>query len=148
MAIRNGRMVWMAIALFIPAPPSTALVQAPWSVRSDLAVEQRTIVFENRGAKLSGTLHLPGGERPRGAVIALHGARVPLHSDPLYRHLIEIVPRLGLALFLHDRRGSGESTSGGAAPGNYDRLAEDAVTAFAKLRTTIKSGEKDAHSGK
>ena len=134
MSIRNGKMVWIAIALLIPASPSMALAQAPWSVPSDLPVEQRTIVFENRGAKLSGTLHLPGGERPRGAVIALHGAQVPLRSDPLYRHLIEIVPRLGLALFIYDRRGSGESTSGGAAPGNFDLLAEDAVAAFAKLR--------------
>jgi pimeloyl-ACP methyl ester carboxylesterase len=134
MRIRKGRMTWAAIALLAIAPPSIALAHSPWSVPSDLTVEQRTIIFENRDAKLSGTLYLPRGERPHRAAIALHGAQVPLRSDPLYRHLIDIMPRLGWALFIYDRRGSGESTSGGAAPGNFELLAEDAVAAFARLR--------------
>lgn len=134
MRIRRDGMIWAAIALLTTAPPSIALARSPWSVPSDLSVEQRTIIFENRGATLAGTLYLPREKRPRGAVIALHGAQVPLRSDPLYRHLIDILPRLGWALFIYDRRGSGESTSGGAAPGNFELLAEDAVSAFARLR--------------
>ncbi|UAK23132.1 alpha/beta hydrolase family protein [Sphingomonas nostoxanthinifaciens] len=113
---------------------ATAAEQVPWAVASDVAVEQRAIVVENQGARLAGTLFLPAGQQPRAAVIALHGAQVPLRTDPLYRHLVQILPRLGIALFLYDRRGSGESTSGGAAPGNFDLLAADAVAAFARLR--------------
>ena len=108
--------------------------QVPWEVPSDLTVEQREILVENKGARLAGTLFLPAGGPPRATVIALHGAQVPLRTDPLYRHLIQILPRLGIALFLYDRRGSGQSTSGGAAPGNFDLLADDAVAAFARLR--------------
>ncbi|WP_233151092.1 alpha/beta hydrolase family protein [Sphingomonas mollis] len=82
----------------------------PWAVASDTAVTSRDISFQNGGATLSGTLFYPAGTRPRATVIALHGAGVPLRSDPLYRHLIQIMPRLGMAVFLYDRRGSGRST--------------------------------------
>lgn len=105
----------------------------PWSVASDTVVVCRDITFENRGATLSGTLFHSAGKRPRATIIVLHGAGVPLRTDPLYRHLTEIMPRLGMAVFLYDRRGSGRSASGGAAPGNFDLLAEDAVAAFNKL---------------
>jgi len=44
------------------------------------------------------------------------------------------MPRLGVAVFLYDRRGSGASTSGNASAGNFDLLADDAVAAFARLR--------------
>jgi len=107
---------------------------APWSVPTDNPVEQRRIDFEHRGAQLSGTLFVPRGSAPRAAVIALHGAQAPLRTAPLYRHLTQVMPRLGIAVLLYDRRGSGASTSGGAAPGNFDLLAQDAVAAFARLR--------------
>lgn len=124
-------MLMLAAALGGSLPAAAA--ELPWSVPSDLRVEERAITFEHRGATIAGTLYLPAGMRPRAAVIALHGAQAPLRSEPLYRHLVEIMPRLGLALFLYDRRGSGQSTSGGAAAGNFDLLAEDAVAAFARL---------------
>lgn len=114
-------------------PGAYAQERQPWSVASDLTVVRRDITFENRGATLSGTLFYPAGGKALPTVIALHGAGVPLRTDPLYRHLTGIMPRLGVAVFLYDRRGSGQSTSGGAAPGNFDLLAEDAVAAFAKL---------------
>lgn len=113
---------------------SQTRVLPPWSVQTDNPVEQRSIVFENRGARLPGTLFLPRGTAPRAAVIALHGAQAPLRTMPLYRHLTEVMPRLGIAVLLYDRRGSGASTSGGAAPGDFDLLADDAVAAFARLR--------------
>ncbi|MFS0773187.1 alpha/beta hydrolase [Sphingomonas sp. 1P08PE] len=123
----------LTIILGFAALPATA-GRVPWAVPSDMEVERREIVVENRGARLVGTLFLPAGYRPRAAVIALHGAQVPLRTDPLYRHLVQIVPRLGMALFVYDRRGSGLSTSGGAAPGNFDLLASDAVAAFGRIR--------------
>lgn len=121
------------VTTLLPAE-AEAQGRQPWSVASDTAVVRRDISFENRGAILSGTLFHPAGKRARATVIVLHGAGVPLRTDPLYRHLTEIMPRLGMAVFLYDRRGSGRSTSGGAAPGNFDLLAEDAVAAFEKLR--------------
>ncbi len=121
----------IGIATSVSAQTASLL---PWSVPTETPVEQRSIVFENRGARLSGTLFVPQGTRPRAVVIALHGAQAPLRTMPLYRHLTEVMPRLGIAVFLYDRRGSGASTSGGAAPGNFDLLAEDAVAAFVRLR--------------
>lgn len=125
-----------ALLTLLPiAPPEAhAKERYPWSVASDIKVVRRAITFANRGATLSGTLFYPADGRAHATVIALHGAGVPLRTDPLYRHLTEIMPRLGMAVFLYDRRGSGASDSGGAAPGNFDLLADDAVAAFAKLR--------------
>lgn len=132
------RVLLLVSAVFSSVAPvraaeADAPTKHPWTVASDTAVVRRDISFENRGATLSGTLFHPAGKRARATIIALHGAGVPLRTDPLYRHLTEIMPRLGMAVFLYDRRGSGRSTSGGAAPGNFDLLAEDAVAAFAKL---------------
>jgi pimeloyl-ACP methyl ester carboxylesterase len=110
------------------------LEQLPWAVPSDVVVESRELVVESHGARLAGTLFIPAGMQPHAAVIALHGAQVPLRTDPLYHHLVQILPQLGVAVFLYDRRGSGGSTSGGAAPGDFDLLVEDAVAAFARLR--------------
>lgn len=132
-----GHLEWIALgATMMAIAPVSAQEPAtqPWSVPTDHPIEKRSIVVENRGAKLAGTLYVPQGIKPRTVVIALHGAQAPLHSAPLYRHLTQIMPRLGIAVFLYDRRGSGGSTSGGAAPGNFDLLADDAVAAFARLR--------------
>lgn len=141
---RAASLRLLAVILGIGAHVARA-EPAPWTVSSDLKVERREIVFENQGARLAGTLLLPAGQAPRGAVIVLHGAQVPLRTDPLYRHLVQIVPRLGMALFVYDRRGSGGSTSGGAAPGNFDLLAADAVAAFARIRR--EPGIDPAHIG-
>lgn len=128
----------VAALLLSPVPAELANAQMPltqpWSVASDMAVAKRVITFENCSAILSGTLFSPADGRAHATLIATHGAAAPLRSDPLYRHLIEIMPRLGIAVFVYDRRGSGQSTSGGAAPGNFDLLAEDAVAAFARLQ--------------
>lgn len=132
----RGRVFIAALALSllpIGTPQAHAREDRPWVVASDTAVVSRTLSFENRGATLMGTLFRPAGLRPLPTLIALHGAGVPLRSDPLYRHLTEVMPRLGMAVFLYDRRGSGHSTSGGAAPGNFELLADDAVAAFAML---------------
>lgn len=107
-----------------PAVGAQLASSVPWAVPTDNPVEQRQILLTNSGARLSGTLYLPKGTTPRAALIALHGAQVPLRTAPLYRHLIQTMPRLGIAVFIYDRRGSGASTSGGAAPGNFDLLAD------------------------
>lgn len=102
----------------------------PWDVPSAAPVVTREVVFESQGARLSGTLYLPAGGRPTATVIALHGAQAPLRSEPLYRHLPEMLTPLGMAVFLYDRRGSGRSEQGKAAQGDFDVLTADAVAAF------------------
>lgn len=129
-----GAAAIMAVATAVPTTAAQVPDMPPWAVPTDNPVEQRPIVIGNRGAKLVGTLYIPRGVEPRAAVIALHGAQAPLRSAPLYRHLTEIMPRLGIAVLLYDRRGSGASTSGGANAGDFDLLASDAVAAFARLR--------------
>lgn len=126
---------FLIFLMFVPASPIAAQTGSlpQWAVPTDNPVEQRPIVFNNRGARLSGTLYLPRDGKPHAAVVALHGAQAPLRTAPLYRHLTEVMPRLGIAVLLYDRRGSGASTSGGAAPGNFDLLADDAVAAFSRL---------------
>lgn len=133
--MRTVLMIGVFLSSVMPLLTSAADAQErqPWTVPSDTVVVRRDIDFENYGAILSGTLFHPAGRRARATVIALHGAGVPLRTDPLYRHLTEIMPRLGMAVFIYDRRGSGRSTSGGAAPGNFDLLAGDAVAAFKRL---------------
>ncbi|TZG28695.1 alpha/beta hydrolase family protein [Sphingomonas montanisoli] len=123
-----------ATAFLLVAAPATAALDLPWTVPSENPVAQRAITFEHKGATLSGTLFYPANGRSLATAIVLHGAQAPLRSEPLYHHLTEMLPRLGMAVFVYDRRGSGESTSGGAAPGNFDLLAEDAVAAFATLQ--------------
>lgn len=126
---------FLIVLTSVPTSPIAAQTGSlpQWAVPTDNPVEQRSIVFDNRGARFSGTLYLPREGKPHAAVVALHGAQAPLRSAPLYRHLTEVMPRLGIAVLLYDRRGSGASTSGGAAPGNFDLLADDAVAAFSRL---------------
>lgn len=126
----------MLVAVSLLALPARAqsAEPTPWAVASEVAVEARAITIEHAGARLAGTLYRPAGPAPRAAVIALHGAQVPLRTAPLYRHLLQILPRLGIAVFLYDRRGSGASTSGGAAAGNFELLAADAAAVLAHLK--------------
>jgi hypothetical protein len=100
----------------------TEVNRNPWHVRLDAAVEQDHVAFLSRGTRLSGTLYYQSGQRPGPAVVVLHGASSPSQDLPLYEHLKQMLPPLGVAVFLYDRR-SGE--------GQYDLqiLAEDGAAA-------------------
>jgi pimeloyl-ACP methyl ester carboxylesterase len=77
---------------------------------------------------LSGTLYLPANARHIPVVIAFHSASSATRDLALYRHLKEMLPPLGVAVFVYDRRGSGKS-SRGAAQGDYLALADDGIAA-------------------
>ena len=100
---------------------------APWSaptpriVRSDLT-------FISGAARLSGTLYLPASRKRSPVVVVYHGASDALRTAPLYRHLVEMLPSLGIGVFVYDRRGSGMST-GPSAGGSYAMLADDGIAA-------------------
>jgi uncharacterized protein len=114
--------------------PVRAGWSAPWSAApsTDIVHEEKT--FQNAGVTLSGTLYIPRGRRIVGAVVVAHGASSPLRSSPLYQHLRVMLPPLGMAVFIYDRRGSGKS-GGDLKTSDYDLLADDAVAAVKMLKT-------------
>jgi hypothetical protein len=99
-----------------------------WHVPLDAGVEQEHVTFLSRATRLTGTLYYRSGQQPGAAVVVLHGASSPSQNLPLYEHLKQILPPLGVAVFVYDRRGSGAS---GRDEGQYDFqiLAEDATAA-------------------
>jgi pimeloyl-ACP methyl ester carboxylesterase len=62
------------------------------------------------------------------AVVVLHGASSPSQDLPLYEHLKQILPPLGVAVFVYDRRGSGAS-GGDEGRHDFQILAQDATAA-------------------
>jgi pimeloyl-ACP methyl ester carboxylesterase len=104
----------------------TEVNQNPWHVRIDAGVEQQQVAFLSRGTRLSGTLYYKSRQHPGPAVVVLHGASSPSQDLPLYQHLKQMLPPLGVAVFLYDRR-SGEGQH------DFQILAEDGVAARSAL---------------
>jgi pimeloyl-ACP methyl ester carboxylesterase len=61
-------------------------------------------------------------------VVVFHSASSPKRDSPLYRHLIEMLPSLQIAVFVFDRRGSGKS-GGKLEESDYTMLADDGIAA-------------------
>ena len=97
-------------------------------------VERTELTVPSGNARLSGTLYMPRSSTPRPVVVVFHGAADPLRAAPLYRHLIAMLPPLGIGVFVYDRRGSGRST-GPSAAGSYAMLADDGIAARRYLAT-------------
>jgi dipeptidyl aminopeptidase/acylaminoacyl peptidase len=108
---------------FAQNPPSPS-----WraTASANVIVEERS--FASRGAQLSGTLYIPRASKPVPAIVVLHSASSATRDLPLYRHLIEMLPPLGIGVFLYDRRGSGQS-GGNLTTSDYSILADDAIAA-------------------
>lgn len=84
--------------------------------------------FQSGSVTLSGTLHVPKVGNPVAAVVVLHAASSPTRDNPLYAHLKDMLPPLGVAVFVFDRRGSGRS--GGKLEGSdYTALSDDGIAA-------------------
>jgi len=124
----------IATALALVAPAVRAQPSAPpWSAPASTEIVAEDIAFRNGDTPLSGTLHLPKGGRALAAVVLTHGASSPLRTSPLYRHLKEMLPPLGVAVFVYDRRGSGQS-GGDLKTSDYAMLADDALAAVRRLK--------------
>jgi uncharacterized protein len=128
-SLKFAAILMMALQCFPAATQQESKAKVnrnPWHVRLDAGVEQERVAFLSRGARLSGTLYYQSGHRPGPAVVVLHGASSPSQDLPLYEHLKQALPPLGIAVFLYDRR-SGE--------GQYDFqiLAEDGAAARSAL---------------
>lgn len=87
------------------------------------------VSFNNENIKLSGTLYLPDNiSKPVPTLIALHPSGPGERENVIFEHLIDDLPQKGIAVFVYDRRGSGES-GGNLQFSDYYNLAEDAVSA-------------------
>ena len=134
--MRPGTCVCALLVLlgaFQPAAAKHGPSALPWSAAAttSVVVEERT--FTNGDVKLSGTLHLPRSQRPVAAVVVTHSASSPLRTTSLYEHLQAMLPALGIAVFVYDRRGSGQSGTQDAG-GDFTLLADDAVAAVRSLK--------------
>ena len=93
------------------------------------------------GTQLAGRLVLPPGDSKVALVVLVHGAESSsaLIEDDMQRQL----PAEGVAAFVYDKRGTGES--GGKYTQDYSVLANDAVAALAEARRL--AGERAGRVG-
>jgi dipeptidyl aminopeptidase/acylaminoacyl peptidase len=103
-----------------------------WSAQPSTLVDAQELTFKSGEATLSGTFYLPKAEGRIPAVIVFHAASAPTRDHPLYRHLVEMLPPLKIAVFVFDRRGSGKS-GGKLEDSDYAMLADDGIAAQRKL---------------
>jgi len=106
---------------------------APWALPMKAVAVQRELSFTSGTAKLSGTLYRPAGNAKVPVVIVLHGAQAPSRDEHLYDHLKAMLPPLGMAVFVYDRRGTGKSSAGDRNVHDFDVLADDGIAAFHML---------------
>lgn len=109
-------------------PGATVSGSAQWSAQSSTVVEAQQRTFQSGAVTLSGTLHAPKTDGRIPAVIVFHAASAPTRDNPLYAHLAEMLPPLGIAVFVFDRRGSGKS-GGKLENSDYTMLADDGISA-------------------
>lgn len=112
--------------------PSTTPV--PWSAPASVSVLEEEKTFENGDATLSGTLYVARDRKAQAAIVVTHSAAAALRDLPLYQHLKQMLPALGIAVFTYDRRGSGKS-GGDLKASDYAMLADDAIAAVRMLKT-------------
>ncbi len=112
---------------------AAAATDTPWAVAPQVVINKQSLKFTSAGAQLSGTLYYPEGRRKLGAVIVFHAAAEPSQDAALYTHLKQMLPPLGIAVFVFDRRGTGQSGGGGPGMQGFETLSDDGVAAFRML---------------
>lgn len=126
----NAAMAASVTALL--AVGSGAPAGMPWSSAPTTAVISRNLTFVDGDATLHGTLYLPERYAQVPAVVVFHGASEPLASTPLYAHLRDGLPQIGIAVLLFDRRGTGASTGKADVP--YRTLVDDGIAGARAIR--------------
>lgn len=132
------RLVTAFVASLLAVAPlqSVAAQEAPgkfpWSAAATTQIKIEDRKFANDGTELTGTLYMPRSSKPVAAIVVTHSASSPLRTAPLYTHLKTMLPALGIAVFVYDRRGSGQSGSKNAG-GDFTLLADDAIAAVRNL---------------
>jgi uncharacterized protein len=113
--------------------------QIRWSWRGREAIGTRrrpyrteTVGFASGDVRLSGTLLLPDRQGPLPAVVMVHGSG-PSTRDALWPWA-DMYARAGIAVLIHDKRGTGSSTGSWWAA-TFDDLADDAAAAVRALQS-------------
>lgn len=119
-------------AALIASSMSAASASAPWFYPATTKIDVHQVSFAHDGATLRGALYIPDTGRKVAAVVVFHGASEPLANTPLYQHLREGLPQIGIAVLLFDRRGSGASTGVKDVP--YQTLADDGIAGARTIR--------------
>lgn len=130
------RLSLLCMSGLLIAAQSPAKAQSPvpaWSAPATASITSEEITFLNAGARLSGTLYRPAKAGRFPTVVVLHDASTPLGNARLYDHLKTMLPRLGIAVFTFDRRGTGKSTGETSKP--FQILADDGIAAAKTLQT-------------
>jgi dipeptidyl aminopeptidase/acylaminoacyl peptidase len=107
---------------------NVAAASPVWSAQASTVTDAQQLSFQSGAVTLSGTLYMPKVDGRIPAVIAFHAASSPVRDNPLYAHLIDMLPPLGIAVFVFDRRGSGKS-GGKLEDSDYTMLADDGISA-------------------
>ena len=133
--MRTAAGLWAVMAGVAVLQPATASPAAPppWSAPATTRVTTEDRRFMSGDTELVGTLYMPGSRKPVAAVVVTHSASSPLRTASLYDHLKTALPALGIAVFVYDRRGSGQSGIK-TAGGDFALLADDAVAAVRSLK--------------
>lgn len=121
----------ITIAAFLLSSTGCYAQEAPSSsnVSPTFSVEKTNVVFHSGSVRLAGTLVFPNMDAPTPALIVLHSASGASRNYHFYEHLTELLPKLGIAVLVFDRRGHGES-SGNFRAADFDDLATDALAAL------------------
>src|SRR5687768_6802636 len=101
----------------------------------------KTTRFASGGVTLYGELHLPENSKPRALVVLVQGSGDASAVAGSYQQ--HMLPLQGIATFVYDKRGTGQSE--GQFSANFDLLANDAVAAMAAARKLI--GEPSVPAG-
>ena len=92
------------------------------------------IIFRNGDVLLKGALTRPDIDNACPVVIVTHTFNAGIRDFGVYQHLTRLLPPQGIAVFLYDRRGSGES-SGDFETATFFDLAADARAALDHLKS-------------
>jgi dienelactone hydrolase len=123
----------------IPAAPGDTVERIRWGWRGrDTALGVRRhpyraepVGFQNGDVHLAGTLLVPARPGPHPAVVMVHGSG-PATRDALWPWA-DMYARAGIAVLIHDKRGTGGST-GSWTVATFDDLAADAHAAVRLLQ--------------
>jgi pimeloyl-ACP methyl ester carboxylesterase len=115
----------LSMAAAIAAPDESSF---PEHIAPLVRTRAETVRFRSGDAMLVGTLTVPDDGARHPAIVVLHDASAPTRDYALYRHLTEGLPPLGFAVFVYDRRGSGQSSGDNRHP-DFTILADDGIAA-------------------
>lgn len=95
-------------------------------------VRRESIVLNSGPLSLMGELLIPSGNPPFPALVLIEGSTTEGRSNWTYRSFGELLARNGIAAFIYDKRGVGES-EGDITSATFDDLATDAANAVRRL---------------